>query len=114
MRTLIALFKRLFSKQTSKNFSDGFLPYTPKPEDWKFGAIGGPVLAPDGQWLKYLPDGERQRKRNAETMACVSFSALNAFEALLKAKYGSTINRSDRFTAKKSGTSEEGNTFGRV
>ena len=42
-------------------------------------------------------------------MSCVTFSFLNCLEMILKVKYGITTNRSDRYTAKASGTTIRGN-----
>jgi len=75
--------------------------------------IGGSSLDetkinPSGDWSAYLPLKEYQNK-GLETMACVSFSALNCLEILLNFKYKENINFSDRFTAKTSNTTKKGN-----
>ena len=72
--------------------------------------IGGatPVINPSGDWSAYLPLKEYQN-RGLETMACVSFSALNCLEILSNFKYKENINWSDRFLAKMSGTTHRGN-----
>lgn len=60
-------------------------------------------------WLPYIPEYERQAGVYFDTMACVTFSALNVLEIIYKFKYGVDINFADRFTAEKSGTTTEGN-----
>lgn len=95
----------------------GLLPDTrtelEKSKDYQFGGttkIVPEVLQPDGDWTNFLPAYEYQNT-NFETMACVTYSALNCIEIILNRKYGETINFSDRFTAKMSGTTSQGNTF---
>lgn len=109
----------MFKKKLIHEYvNDGLILEHPKPEDYVFGGetqVGAQsVLAPDGQWKSFLPLEERQQKRYVETMGCVSFSALNALEMLIKAKYHLDDNRSDRFTAKMSGTTRSGNGFTKV
>ena len=65
-------------------------------------------INPSGDWSAYLPLKEYQNK-GLETMACVSFSALNCLEILLNFKYKENINFSDRFPAKMSNTTKKGN-----
>ena len=92
-----------------KNY--GFLGRGETPNDWVFGSdkqIGSEVLQNNGQWDSYLPQNEIQNNK-VETMACVSFSALNCLEILFKRKYGYEMNWSDRFTSKMSGTTKRGN-----
>ena len=45
--------------------------------DWIGGTIPFEELNPSGDWMPYLPPGEWQALSNGDTMACVSFSALN-------------------------------------
>lgn len=83
-------------------------------KDWVFGGvtgITGEILQPNGQWDEYLPEVEVQRSPIADTMSCVTFSALNCIEVYYNKKYGVDINLSDRFTAIMSGTSKRGNTM---
>ena len=80
-------------------------------------------------WTQFLPFGEKQHSVYFDTMACVTFSALNIIEIQLNQllfkglipqdaiKFFSDegyllngqFNFSDRFTAKMSGTTKEGN-----
>lgn len=96
----------------------GFIPEPRRPADWQFGAISGidndEVLREDGQWDSYIPSYEPQRNVYFDTMACVSFSALNCIETLLYRKYGEQTNFSDRALAKMSGTTTEGNSLWNV
>lgn len=82
-----------------------------RPEDYIAGAspIKYEERNPSGNWKPYLPAEERQYSRNADTMACVSFSALNSVEIQIKFLMGIQENLSDRFLAKMSGTTKEGN-----
>lgn len=101
---------------TQSNFNTGLLLAPRKPEDYVFGGatkVSGTPLT-DGQWHDYLPEGEVQHSVYFDTMGCVSFSALNALEILIRAKYGVSVNFSDRFTAKMSGTTTSGNYLNRV
>lgn len=91
----------------------GFIPPVIEIEkDYVFGSygnLGGEVLQPDGKWIKYLPKGETQFNYGFEPNACVSFGTLNGVEILLNRMYGEISNFSDRFLAKVSGTTPEGN-----
>lgn len=94
----------------------GFIAEEPTPLDWQFGSekqIGFEVINPIADWTKYLVDYEYQNL-NFETMACVSFSALNCLEILFLKKYGYPPNWSDRFTSKMSGTTKSGNSMRNV
>lgn len=95
----------------------GFI-YTPvPPKTWVFGGTSGvldkKVLQDDGQWLDFLPAFESQHNKYIDAMNCVSMSANNAVETIAR-RLGVTMNRSDRFTAKMSGTTHSGNTFYKV
>ena len=92
----------------------GLILVKPREEDYQFGSIlsgifNNKVLAPNSDWQRFLPPTERQSKRILDTMGCVTFSALNILETLIKARYVKDINFSDRFTAKLSGTTRVGN-----
>ena len=89
-----------------KNY--GLVIDEPRPEDYKFGAVGDTPLNSSGDWTDYLPERELQNK-GFETFACVTFSALNCLETLVIFKYDIPLNLSDRFTAKMSGTTNKGN-----
>lgn len=71
------------------------------------GSIAGPdfdVLVEDGQWANYAPKAEVQLNRYGDTFMCVSFSKNNVDEFIALRKYGETINFSDIFLGKGSGT----------
>ncbi len=105
-------------------------------------AIRATVLEPTGQYDNYLPDEEAQARWAADdslildTSACVTFSALNCLETifiykLARGLFSATqvkfltdegyidhatgkVNFSDRYTAKMSGTTKNGNSLGAV
>jgi len=97
-----------------KNY--GLIIEKPKKEDYFFGSdtkINFEVLQENGNWKPFVPVYEYQNT-NFETMACVSFSALNCLEIMHKRKYGYEMNWSDRFTSKVSGTTTRGNSLRNV
>jgi len=80
-------------------------------KDWRLGAVSGAekhVLRADGQYLGFLPRVEYQSAVYFDTMACVTFSALNCLEIILKV-HEVEIDKSDRFTARMSNTTRTGN-----
>jgi len=109
------------------NSNDGVLHREPDPTDWLAGAIDLKEVCDD--WTPYLPADEKQVFKNFDSMACVSFSAINAIETQLNflIKTGrmsvgniewlndnrylknGLVELSDRFTAKMSGTTKQGN-----
>lgn len=62
-----------------------------------------------GDWTPYLPSTEKQWFDGGDSMACVSFSAHNCIEAQIKFLTGKEVNLSDRWLAKMSGTTSQGN-----
>lgn len=87
-----------------------------RPEDYMAGAftfVSYEERLPSGNWQPYLPTGERQRNL-LETMACVSFSACNCIETQIKKFSGVEENYSDRWIAKMSGTTHDGNYLWKV
>jgi hypothetical protein len=111
----------------------GLLIRGPEPKDWVAGAETGIKYdnrMPNADWSEFLPDPEKQKGRLCETMACVSFSAANCIETqinwmiatkqILEADMtmlrvlgmidkNNKFNCSDRFIAKMSGTTKQGN-----
>ena len=82
-----------------------------RPEDWVAGSVSGltyEVINPSGDWRPYLPTKEIQFGRE-DSMACVSFSLINAIEIQEKFLTGKETNYSDRFLAKRSDTTQFGN-----
>lgn len=116
-----------------KKTQTGFLERAPQPGEFQAsGESAAPkvLLARAGQFDAVLPDVEWQVKSNLDVFACVTFSALNCIEtvfAFLLANDGLSekaktflrengyiapsgkVNFSDRFTAKMSGTTKNGN-----
>lgn len=85
--------------------------------DWRFGGVSGierTILRGDGNWAAHRPKKENQHFTYFDTMGCVSFSALNCLEYMYDNKYRESLNFSDRFTAKMSGTTKAGNYFTHV
>lgn len=85
-------------------------------KDWRLGGVSGSdrkVLRADRNYLDLLPEVEYQMGVYFDTMACVSFSALNCIETTMKA-FGHNYNYSDRFLAKLSGTTKQGNSLRNV
>jgi hypothetical protein len=77
--------------------------------DYVGGTLPYEVRNESGDWRPYLVKEERQYSDNTDTMACVSFSANNALEIQHKFLTGEEVNFSDRFLAKMSGTTHQGN-----
>src|ERR1044071_1097623 len=71
------------------------------------------VVLQSGDWRPFLPVGEHQYSHNVDTMACVSFSCDNDLEIQRK-QQGVDVNYSDRFLAKMSGTTQQGNYLDKV
>jgi len=83
-----------------------------RPTDYLAGSITAlpyEIRIPDGNWKPYLPIGEKQQPYFVDSMACVTFSQLNAVETQEFFLTGKQSNYADRFTAKKSGTMLNGN-----
>lgn len=121
-----------------KQLNYGLIDMPPRETDYIAGNGNGvkvPVLLESRNWIPFLSRSEVQHGLYFDTMACVSFSALNCIEAILnlKIKLGlvheddlawlkekgyfddnGRVNFSDRFTAKMSGTTEKGNWLYRV
>lgn len=95
----------------------GFIPLeTPEmdPRVWRGGGLSGmskEILRPDRNYTLFIPKAEYQNLGGFDRMACVTFSAWNVIETLAYIKFGIRLNFSDRFTAKMSGTTREGNNF---
>jgi len=110
-----------------------------RPTDWKAEGVSGVtkvVLKGDGQYDLYLPDEERQAQKLFDSRACVTFSATDLLETIFNLKLATNalspaqiaflknegyvdpftgkVNFSDRFTAKLSGTTPDGNNFAAV
>ena len=100
-------------KKTSKKLKQyGFRPSKIEIQDYKLGGLSKAsreVLQFNGQWTTLLPKDEIQKKRNVETMSCVSFGCENQVTILEKRKFGIETNYSDRYLAIASDTDENGN-----
>lgn len=79
--------------------------------DWQAGEftfITYEVRNESGDWRPYLPTKEIQYGKE-DSLSCVSFSAINAIEMQEKFLTGNETNYSDRWIAKRSGTTTSGN-----
>jgi hypothetical protein len=85
-----------------------------QPTDYVAGAIPHKVVNPSAVWTPYTPPGEWQWKAGKETMACVSFSAINSIEMQELLLTGRQVNYSDRWLALMSGTTPQGNYLWKV
>lgn len=85
-----------------------------KPQDYVAGTLPYEVLNPSGDWTAYLPSPEYQYTHHTDSQACVTFSILNVIETQYKFLTGRSINFSDRFIAKLSGTTQAGNSVQNV
>lgn len=87
-----------------------------RPTDWVAGEIGALSFEerlPSGDWRPYLVKKEYQKGRE-DSMSCVSFSACTAIEMQEKFLTGIERNYSDRWIAKMSGTTVDGNWLWKV
>lgn len=80
-----------------------------RPTDFVAGALPYEERLPSGDWRPYLVKEEHQYSDNIDTMACVSFSLNNSLEIQNKFLTGEEVNFSDRFLAKMSNTTPQGN-----
>lgn len=103
-------------KQLGLDWNDGYIHEKRTETDRIFGFYGAEkvVLKEDSNWDNVAYIEELQNKGRFDTMACVSFSFLKVLRMVAKQKYGLDWNKSERYTAKASGTSDRGNTFTNV
>ena len=116
----------------------GVIIREPSQIDWVAGketGIAFESIQKTGQWDEFLPIVESQRNAHLDFSSCVSFSATNCIEILLNRMImtmemsydnlrwltdngyidsNDKVNFSDRFTAKMSGTTKEGNYLTKV
>jgi len=89
----------------------GFIAPTITPDHYVLGVglVDEVVLQPDGQWIEFLPKGEKQANDKLETFGCTTFATINIIEVFQKRLTGIEENYSDRFTYVTSETSPPGN-----
>ena len=85
---------------------------------YRAGAVKG-VLPfeernPSGDWESVLPAEETQFNDEGDSMSCVTFAELNGVETQEKAQTGTYVEYSDRWIAKMSETTPEGNYLWKV
>lgn len=94
----------------------GLISEEPKPKDWVAGSTSQlpySAVLETADWRPFAPPGERQSFRKFDSMACVSYSLLDCLEVQLR-QQAAERNNSDRFLAKMSGTTPQGNSLSRV
>lgn len=79
------------------------------PTDFVAGVLPYEVRNETGDWTPYLTKSENQYSSFADTMACVSFSCNHSIEIQQKFLTGVEVNYSNRWLAKMSNTTPEGN-----
>jgi hypothetical protein len=91
--------------------NDGYLGTGRTNEDYVAGSspVVYEVRNEMGDWRQYVPVGEKQFNYKADSMSCVSFSAINCIEAQEFQQTGIHTNYSDRWIAKMSNTTPDGN-----
>jgi hypothetical protein len=107
------------------NIHYGFIDRV-RDTDWRLGANDDlylPVINKTGNYTDYIPKWESQIGVYFDSMSCVSFSALDCLETIMACQFSNYnltdtfrdeneyINFSDRYIAKLSGTTRQGNYF---
>jgi hypothetical protein len=92
--------------------NSGVIPGSATKKLWIGGTIPYEVRLESGDWRPHVPVHEKQRDP-LETMACVTFSHNNCLEIQYKF-FGKDVNFSDRFLAKMSETTPQGNYLDKV
>lgn len=67
------------------------------------------TLRPSKDWGDSLPEGENQFNAIFDSYNCTGFNTLNVIEIYMKAKFGITVNYSDRWLGIIAGTKPPGN-----
>ena len=87
-------------------------------DTYRAGAVKGTLpfeeRNPSGDYEPILPPEERQSNDGGDSMACVTFAELNGIETQEKQMIGNSIEYSDRWIAKMSETTREGNWLWKV
>lgn len=100
----------------SNTHPKGFIFEPTQEGEWQLGSglaterFGAATINPSGQWGKWVPKAEKQR-RKLETMACTVYHSLNAWETLANF-YGYKDfpqNCSERYSAVLAEVTPEGN-----
>lgn len=110
--------------EMSKEENHGFIPQEISDKDWEY------VAGDETKKTWDLPENETQHSVYMDTMACVTFASMNAYETLMNATLETNphkdwliekgyvvngkLNFSDRFIAVLSGTTRQGNTGQKV
>lgn len=114
--TFMSFLRRWFNTLPSNSFPDkntGVIREQ-RETDYLSGTLPYEVRNATGDWRSYLPVTERQSNLSTETMACVSYSHTSSLEIQAKKMTGKEYNWSDRFLARMSETTRNGNSLARV
>lgn len=89
----------------------GFIAPEIMPDHYVLGVGLVPeiILQPDGQWLDYAPEGEKQSNEHIETYGCTCFNTNNPIEFMVRRLLQNEENYSDRYTYVVSETQPPGN-----
>ena len=82
------------------------------PDNYIFGGltkIEEKKIQWDGQWDRFLPEAELQKRNGLETSNCAVYGTLNAIEILTNRLFGKMENYSERHVGILAGTTERGN-----
>ena len=85
--------------------------------DYRAGLVGGSLpyeVRSSGNWEAFLPIEEKQFNDNGDSMSCVTFAELSGIEMQEIYHDGIQSNYSDRWIAKMSGTTPQGNYLWKV
>src|SRR3990167_2152318 len=102
----------------NKNLKNKGVLYGERTTDYRADKVGGALpykeILLSGNWDQFLPPGEWQKSDNGDSMSCVSFGSINNIETQELQQTEKQTNYSDRFLAKMSGTTPEGNYLWKV
>lgn len=86
-----------------------FIYPTITPKHYRFGAVQGTILRPDGDWRGYMPAEEAQNRNGVESSACYIESLQHPIATAEELMWGEQNNNyASRFNALMSGGTEQG------
>lgn len=99
---------KILAPEEIKQPSGSLIHKGPEEGDWNHGeptmGAAPTVLCPDKNWILFIVEYEFQQNNLFDQFDCVTQSAWNKVQCLAKKLFGITLNKSKRYTAKKSGT----------
>lgn len=84
----------------------GYIQDEIKKDHYLCGTLRLDILQKDRDWRPFLPAAERQNIGGFETSNCTGFGTNNAIETLIRRKFRTRANFSDRYLGICSGTSQ--------